>query len=479
MKGYGVDREDNQNPTKELTLEYKNSYGEEACGLYAETGREVQEWQKRLVDKILAVNDEGLWVHTKFGYSVPRRNGKNEVIAIREIYGLEHAEHILHTAHRTSTSSAAFNRLIKLMKLAGYTERLRRSKEPLGEMEFLVNRTHGFESIELYNEGHISFRTRTDSGGLGEGFDLLIIDEAQEYTDSQATALKYTVSDSKNPQTIFCGTPPTAVSGGTVFVKMRDKTLAGESENTGWAEWSVVEMTDVHDREAWYRMNPSFGTIISERSIADEVGDDDLDFNIQRLGYWIRYNLKSVISEKQWKELTLEKPPEAVGKIHVGIKYGKDGHNVSMSIAVKCKDGRDFVSGIGCQNFRNGSDWIINWLAKADPARVVIDGMNGQQLLTKAMAEARLKKPILPTVKEIITANAMFEQMLINKEICHRDQPALTQSVSNCDHRAIGSNGGFGYKSIKDSVDVSLMESMILALWSLETQKAVRQQINY
>ena len=118
-----MDREDNQNPTKELTLEYKNSYGEEACGLYAETGREVQEWQKRLVDKILAVNDEGLWVHTKFGYSVPRRNGKNGVIAIREIYGLEHAEHILHTAHRTSTSSAAFNRLIKLMKLAGYTER--------------------------------------------------------------------------------------------------------------------------------------------------------------------------------------------------------------------------------------------------------------------------------------------------------------------------------------------------------------------
>ena len=30
-----MDREDNQNPTKELTLEYKNSYGEEACGLYA------------------------------------------------------------------------------------------------------------------------------------------------------------------------------------------------------------------------------------------------------------------------------------------------------------------------------------------------------------------------------------------------------------------------------------------------------------
>lgn len=43
--------------------------------------------------------------------------------------------------------------------------------------------------------------------GLGEEFDLLVIDEAQEYTDDQASALKYVVTDSRNPQTIFCGTP--------------------------------------------------------------------------------------------------------------------------------------------------------------------------------------------------------------------------------------------------------------------------------
>ena len=35
-------------------------------------------WQENLINDIMAVNEEGLWVHQKYGYSVPRRNGKTE-----------------------------------------------------------------------------------------------------------------------------------------------------------------------------------------------------------------------------------------------------------------------------------------------------------------------------------------------------------------------------------------------------------------
>ena len=64
----------------------------------------------------------------------------------------------------------------------------------------------------------MEFRTRTGTGGLGEGFDLLVIDEAQEYEADQESALKYVVTDSKNPQKqSFVGTPPTPISSGTIF----------------------------------------------------------------------------------------------------------------------------------------------------------------------------------------------------------------------------------------------------------------------
>src|SRR5690625_3486745 len=96
-----------QTPTKSVILPYKNSDGKEAIELYEKSGREAYDWQKFLIDAILAKNKDDLWTHLTFGYSVPRQNGKNEILAIRELKGLFEGECILHTAHRTTTSAAA------------------------------------------------------------------------------------------------------------------------------------------------------------------------------------------------------------------------------------------------------------------------------------------------------------------------------------------------------------------------------------
>src|SRR5690625_2385534 len=112
----------NQEPTKSLILPYKKSLGSEAIEIYERSGREAFDWQRFLVDSILAQNSEGLWIHMSFGYSVPRQNGKNEVVAIRELYGLNKGERILHTAHRTTTSAAAFNRLLAILEEGGLEE---------------------------------------------------------------------------------------------------------------------------------------------------------------------------------------------------------------------------------------------------------------------------------------------------------------------------------------------------------------------
>ena len=52
----------------------------------------------------------------------------------------------------------------------------------------------------------------------------------------------------------------------------------------------------------------------------------------------------------------------------------------------------------------------------------------------------------------------------------------LHQSVSNCSKRPIGSNGGFGYKSIKEGVEVALLDSVILAHWAISTFKEKKKQ---
>ena len=100
-----------QTPTTAVTLPYKKSRGKEAVDLYKETGRKALPWQEKQIKHILAVDKAGLYVHMNYGLEVPRRNGKNEVIAMRELYGLKKGERICHTAHRTTTSNSAFRRL--------------------------------------------------------------------------------------------------------------------------------------------------------------------------------------------------------------------------------------------------------------------------------------------------------------------------------------------------------------------------------
>lgn len=459
-------------------VEYTETIGQEAIDLYKNTTQALLEWQEKQINNIMAINPDGLWTFMVYGLCVSRRNGKGEILAAREFDGLINLnEKICHTAHRTTTSHDAFNRLYTLLKKAGYEEHSRKQKV-MPERSFFASKQYGLEHIEISGGGVIDFRTRTNNGGLGEGFDLLIIDEAQEYTSKQESALIYTVSASKNPQTIMVGTPPTVISGGDVFVRLRGSVTEGKAPDTGWAEWSIPEMVDdVSDVDLWYKYNPSLGTILTERNIRGELAGDALDFNIQRLGLWVSYNQKSIYSEADWMDLKADKKPKLEDKLYIGIKYGRDGANVAMSIAAKTKDGKIFVETIDCVSVRAGNRWMFDFLKNPKVQKIVIDGASGQQMLADQMKEAGIKiKPILPAVREVVLANTMFEQDLFAKKITHSGQESLMQAVTNCEKRPIGTNGGFGYRSLVESYDITIMESAILAYWICATTKEAQQK---
>lgn len=460
-----------QSPTVSVILPYTQTKGEEAVQLYNRTNNDVYEWQASLIYDIMSENDAGLWTHQKFGYSLPRRNGKSEMVFVRCLWGLKNGERILYTAHRTSTSHAVWQRLERLCEKA--------------DIEISSSfRAFGKEHLYAKNGGEIEFRTRTSTGALGEGYDLLIIDEAQEYTIDQETALKYIVTDSPNPQTIMLGTPPTAISAGTVFVDYREQVLTGKGYESGWAEWSVPEMSDPNDVDLWYETNPSLGLHLKERTIRAEIGgdnDDAVDFNIQRLGLWMKYNQKSAISRKEWESLAISGKPKFKGPLFVGVKFGHGSSNVSLSVAVKTADNSVFVETIDCRPYREGVAWIIEFISSADVKAVAVDGDAGKQILIDTMKRGHIK-PIPLTMKsaDVVTACGLFEQGVEKQTICHNNQPALTQVVSNCEHRHIGNGGGFGYNSQLAGADISLLESATFAHWlCVEYKEPKKQSISY
>src|SRR5690606_39804912 len=85
-----------QTPSRSFILPYdaKRSLGREAIEIYEKSGRTAFDWQRFLVDAIMARNNDDLWTHMTFGFSVPRQNGKNEVVAIRELRSEEHTSEL-------------------------------------------------------------------------------------------------------------------------------------------------------------------------------------------------------------------------------------------------------------------------------------------------------------------------------------------------------------------------------------------------
>ena len=120
---------------------------------------------------------------------------------------------------------------------------------------------------------------------------------------------------------------------------------------------------------------------------------------------------------------------------------------------------------------------MMPFLKNPHVREIVIDGANGQTILADEMKDAGIRhKPILPKVSEIIEANSMFEQAVLSGTLRHSDQPSLEQIAANVEHRSIGNNGGFGYVSILEGADVSLLDAVLLAHWICATTKEKKTQ---
>ena len=120
--------------------------------------------------------------------------------------------------------------------------------------------------------------------------------------------------------------------------------------------------------------------------------------------------------------------------------------------------------------------WILNFVEKADVYKVAVDGKSGTGILDDAMKQAKIKRPVIASVPEIIKANSLFEQALSAASIVHMKQSAAEQVITNCEKRAIGSGGGFGYKSQLEGADIAILDSMILAHWICSESKAKKKQ---
>lgn len=463
-----------------IAIEPKRAYSDGPdCGELATAyGLTPDQWQQDVLDVWLGRDKKDLFTSTTCCVSVPRQNGKNALLEMRELYGLTVlGERILHTSHAVKTSAEAFRRL------SSFFENKEQYPELYEACKF-IRRTNGQEAIELYNGAVIRFSARSRGASRGMTFDCVVLDECAELTDEQLEAIMSTMAAAPlgNRQLIYTGTPPGPTSPGEVFERVRNRALSGKDKHMSWHEWSVETIGDVSDRDRWYATNPALGIRLEESFTEAEMSSMTAEgFARERLGWWEENGgAARIFAKSDWDatRITADEVPD--GKIAAGIKFSRDGATVSLAIAVKTDERKLYVELIAQESTSRGIRWLAEWICerKNRLCVAVIDGVgNATNLADMCLSgEAGDKMPrkaiLLPTSSNVATAAASFENNVIEHKIYHYngdlgEQDVLDNSVINAKKRKIGIAGSWGF----DGQDPTPVEAASLALWGVMTSR--------
>lgn len=460
-----------QEPSVRVVPEYEYTDGDDAVTICKAGGLLLDPWQASLQYDWLGRNRYGMWTASICGISIPRQNGKTANVQGRSNFGmLTLSEWVVYTAHLQKTATETFEEMANFFESRAMSKYVKEIKYALGR-----------EQIILTNGGRIKFLARTRNGGRGAHGDLLIFDEAQELTNAQQAAFLPAISASKNPQTLYLGTPPDETCDGSVFKRIRRDALKGNTKKTAWAEWSVPEIGDKWDRERWAQTNPALGRRILITTVDGEAEQMDPDtFARERLGWWKDDNeVDGCFDIEFWDALKAdftedEIAEQATWKRAYGVKFSIDGKSAAIAVAIWKKGATPHVEVLEHRSTEGGISWAVEWLAERwkTACTIVIDGKaNAQDLYNRLADEGVSKKAMeLAQSSTVTAASSMLMNAYDEANMTHNGQPALDDAVKAAEKRDIGKDGGYGFQSGNET-DITPLEAASFALWGVRTSK--------
>lgn len=461
-----------QIPTFQKVGGWASTRGPEAVAMFTEYGRRYYGSQELEMDVFFARDADGEFAAKSIGITKPRQNGKS--FALRD-YAMWMAavegKSVLYTAHHGRTVRKMFKEMCDFI---GAHEDFR------DELDYIY-KAGGYEGIYFKGDACIEFQTRTESGGRGGTYQIVVFDEAQQLTDVQQDAILPTVSaggeideGESDPQKIYVGTVPGPDCQGTVFRSLHDRAHSGEG-SVWWLEWGAagdtIDDVDVGDVDLWYACNPAMGRRMSESTVRDEHDTMSRDgFARERLGWWSpTAGLPDfAIPASKFESLAVDSAPTA-GRCAYGVRFSADGSEVSLA-AARLHDGKCYVEQIRRETMAAGLGWLAEWIAsrKSVGCCCVIDGRSGAQALVDKLGIMPVNFIVTPTSAQVVAAcTTLVDSVNEGTLEWFRPQADLLDSAVTSTRRRIGSAGGWGFGG-ENPVPI---EAASLALWGVLNSK--------
>jgi phage terminase large subunit-like protein len=395
-------------------------------------------WQEDVLEDWLGRRRDGRWAAATCGLAVPRQNGKNGGIEVRELFGMVAlGEKFLHTAHEVKTARKAF------LRIASFFENERQYPE-LAALVKEIRKTNGQEAVILTNGGSVEFIARSRGSGRGFTVDVLVCDEAQDLTDEELAALLPTISAAPtgNPQVIFTGTPPDPEklgAQGEVFRRVRADGESGRDKRLAWTDFGVEDgpIPDVEDRGLWHRVNPALGIRLNVAEVERERALMSPDaFARERLGWWGNPASDGrAIPGPAWAGCLDEESRFGPGTTALGLYLTGDRARAYVGGVGQRGDGLLHVELVAECSTAEALD-VVRRLAEKRNAPVVIDPGSHAGSFIQPLEDAGVTVEQI-TLQKIGQACGAFYDAVTERNLRHIGQGQLTAAVRDAATRPI------------------------------------------
>lgn len=461
----------------------RKTLGGKAAKVMEAMGCTPMPWQRYVLDVALEIDPEtGLFAYRKIGLSVPRQQGKTELVFTIMLHRA-----LAFDGNRTVYAAQTANDARKR-----WTDELvaRAETSPLGP-RFHARRTNGNEAyICKANRSMIQITANTEKAGHGPPLDLGMIDEAFAHTDDRLEqAMGPAMSTRKNAQMWWVSAGGTTKSAFLNKKRESGREMIQQSYANGdfsgavaYFEWFAPESLPRDEVSTWKTVMPALGITTNEAIIRAELESmDPAEFDRAYLNRTRKPTPPDDpnVPKREWLEC-IDPESRPTAKLAFGIDVSPQRDHASISVASMRDDGEIHVELV---DRRAGTEWIVPalkrlkelWgpvaitLDRAGPAGSLLDELNSAGISLPSDPKKPLKGDLaIPKSFEVAAACGQFADAVRQGTVKHVDQPLLSAAINGAVTRSLNEAWAWNRKSAQ--VDITPLVAATFARWALITR---------
>lgn len=431
--------------------------GPEVAQLAEEIGLPLLPWQKYVLDDMLTIDKNKMFIRKTNLALMARQNGKTHLARMRVLGGL----FLFNERNHVIISSARAMALTTFREIVDAIEATPSLKAQLKQVKY----TNGAEAIVLKSGARLDVKAATRDSARGATADFLFIDELREIDELAYSAALPVTRARPNSQILMCSNSGDAFS--TVLNDLRERCLSHPPESMGYYEYSAPQFASLTDKKGWAMANPALGILITESAIQEALTTQSVEqFRTETLCQWID-SLQS-----PWPHGSVEDASDISLKMSPGpltifaFDVSPSRRDASLVMGQILPDGKIGIAVLETYSSQVAVDElqiaasIKKWADLYYPRTVCYDKYTTASIAQRLQMSGVQTRDV--SGQSFYTACSDFHDALVNDRVRHSGQEVLVQQMANCAAKTNDSSWRIVRRKSAGAVDIPIGLAMVI-----------------